>query len=711
MSVSNNNITTRTNSDVLHLNGREAQIAQFNSRPDDALTMLSFTAAFLLNQYELKRIMPLTVYSEPGLIYVSLTESLLIVSSSYEEYDWLSAIFVGLQLRKLYFDAFREAFARANSIVLACLYSGPRRRFVDRVTRSMARASVRWVALLLSIIGSLVVFTSFLSPATIHSAHDKAQAWRDSFHDNAGRTGFEEKIIGYGPKVYHQVQSWWMQLFPESEELRGLQPQEEEVDEFARCRVYTYYDKSKKSEDTEALLQVWIKAWWAIGLFPVVLTNEISVKHDQYAYIHEKFADVGLNLERIDAVLAMDYMNYEGMLTANYVFPMAPANDDLLREMRQCQVLDVMTKYRSTRDDIMRGSSLAYKVLAQSLVKYDSVVDRKRVEVLGMEGVPGVNFRELEETKTFAVYDDETVKKIYPKLFEGKPVGKGGKSFSFVKNQLASLVNGHLQDNFLVNHRGGIEVLTPDVDISDVDFVSRPSLRVAMELVRCNLTPLPKTCAPQHTSATTKCFDCSKLVSSSIIKQVPSYELKDFTFFVGNVPHPLTLLAMDRQNVEIDAAIVRASARDIWAKRALAGALTRHASAIQGLVHLSESLWRNEDNHLPDAQIWQTFENSSYADLEYEVGFSLPELKASLDQLAHTTREKSSGIRSTLNKAREIVYSKTDPVPKARELTEAWSQYDAGAHQLISNYVDYKSHRLETMKAANRGAFVILELP
>ncbi|CCG80697.1 Putative uncharacterized protein [Taphrina deformans PYCC 5710] len=480
-----------------------------------------------------------------------------------------------------------------------------------------------------------------------------------------------------------------------------------------RCRVYTYYDKTTKSEDTEALLQVWLKSWWALGLYPVILTNEISIKHPEYKSLRDKYADAGFSLERLDAILAMDYMNYEGMLTAPYVFPIASTNDAMLKQMRQCQVLDVMTKYRSSRDDIMRGSSMAYKILVKALVTYNGPVDKKRVGVLGIEGVPGANFRELEDTKTFAVYDKETVEKLYPKLYDGRPVGKGGKTFTFVKSELAALVNGHLQDNFLVNHRNGIEVLSPELAITDSDFTSRSSLRIAMELTRCNLTPLPKTCSPQHASSTTKCFDCTQLISSAIIKPVTGFVPKNATFFIGSVPHPLTLLALEKMTTELDAATIRDSKQNAWSKGTLTQALPRHSGAIQGLVFLSNSLYSHEDLQLPDAHMWHLLEQDVDAgEAEYTFGFSLPELKTSLDQLAQSSKQKSTKFQENFAEIKALVGQPLEKkvTSKAMEVTEAWSQYDAGAHQLIKNYIRYRSATLQAMKRENSGAFVVLAL-
>ena len=567
----------------------------------------------------------------------------------------------------------------------------------------------------MSLVTAAIVLTSIFSPATLLTAQGAASGLRSSFQDNAAPGGINEKFSTYVPKVYDQVQSWWNRLFPETEELRGLKPTEEVASEELpdpRCRVYTYYDKKMKSEDTEALLQVWLKAWWSAGMHPVILTNEMSTKHPHHKSLHEKYTDTGIDMTRLDAVLAMAQMEFEGSLVANYVFPMAPPNDPTLVQMRQCQVLDVLTKYRVTRDDLLRGSSMAYKILVKALVDNVERVDPERVRVLGIEGVPGANFRELEHTKSFAVYDPETVKKLYPKLFQGKPVGKGGKSFSFVKNQLAALVNGHLQDNFLINHRNGIEVLDPDLGIPESGYLARPSLRIGMEMSRCNLTPLPKTCAPQHTSQTTKCMDCSQIISSAFIKQVPGFVPKNHTFFIGTVPHPLTTLASGQEVLDFSAQTIRGSPRDIWSRKSITAALPPKSGAIRGLVFLSNSLWANEDQGLPDAQSWHLAEQEiDVSALEYDVGFTLPELRASLDSIERTPAEKSTQFQAKRLAIREMI-SKAEnaTMSDAISVVEAWSQFDAGAHQLIKNYLEYKKKRLDRCKAENRDAFAILEL-
>lgn len=122
----------------------------------------------------------------------------------------------------------------------------------------MARAWVRWAILLISISSILL---AIFSPSTLRTAQAK-------YHDNASPGGINEKLGSYAPKAYEHVRSWWGRLFSDAEEPRGLQLELDALDD-SRCKVYTYYDKSAKSEDHEALLQVWLRAWWSLGLFPV----------------------------------------------------------------------------------------------------------------------------------------------------------------------------------------------------------------------------------------------------------------------------------------------------------------------------------------------------------------------------------------------------------------------------------------------------------
>lgn len=578
----------------------------------------------------------------------------------------------------------------------------------------MARASIRWAGLLISIITALVILTSIFSPATLLSAQDVAQDWREKFQDNAAPGGMQGNLGIYAPKVYDQVQSWWNRLFPDDEELRGLQLLDDT--EESRCRIYTYYDKTAKSEDTEALLQVWLKAWWAVGMSPVILTNDMSLKHAEYSNLHKNYDGSGLDLEKLDAIMAMDQMKFEGMLVSNFVFPMARTDDALLQQMRQCQVLDALSRYIGSGDHVMRGSSLAYGVLIKALLSREEALDRQEIERKGFGAVPGFFPRDLEATETFAIYDPATVKELYPSLYKGEPVEQGGKSFTFSKHQLASLVNRHLQDNFLSNFQQGIEVLAPKLGITDSEHLYKPAMVIAMELLRCNLTPLLRSCPPTRKSKKDGCFRCDQLVSSAVIRPVEGFAPKNSTFLVGNVAHPLTLLAVGQDSRDFSAAAIRNSPRDVWSKKTLTPTLRPKAGAVQGLIFLSDSLFKNEDRYLPDTHIWATFERPNLADLEYEVGFILPELRTSLEEADRASAEKSPKFHKATQETkamindREIKDRSDVALQKAVEISEAWAQYDAGAHQLIGHYVHFKGKKLEHMKAVNRGAFAVSTL-
>lgn len=576
----------------------------------------------------------------------------------------------------------------------------------------MARATIRWTGLLVSLVAALVILLSIFSPSTIYSAQDVAHQLQDKFNDNASPGSINEKLGDYGPRAYRQVQSWWSRVFQGVAEPRGLQPEEGDAEDIPRCKVYTYYDKRTKSEDTEALLQVWLKAWWALGLFPVILTNEMSSKHPDYQQLHKQYGDSGLDIEKLDAILAMDHMGAEGMLTSAYVFPMTTLDDKMLRQMRKCQVLDVLSKYKHAKDDILRGSSLAYKIVVKALIKNSEPLDPELVPS-GLEAVPGVWFRIHEEIQTFAVYSQTTVQALYPTLFDKNPVTSSeGKKFYFVKGQLASLVNSHLQDNFLNNHRSGVTVLSPLLGGIVGDVLSKPSLRIAKELLHCNLSPLPgPTCPPNRALTITKCFSCSQLVSSAFIKPIQQFQPQNSTYFIGNVPHPLSTLLLSQRTEDLSPKAIRDSPRDSWIKSSLSASLHSKSGPIQGLIFLSESLWKNEDNLLPDAHLWRIFEEDQFSDIEYDVGFTLPGLRSGVDESSSDALGRSPPSYLNPSKLRSMITDPQDERAKAGlSMIEVWSQYDTGSHQLIQNYQEYKAGRLRVMMDVNKEAFSEIEL-
>lgn len=350
---------------------------------------------------------------------------------------------------------------------------------------------------------------------------------------------------------------------------------------------------------------------------------------------------------------------------------------------------------------------MAYKIVVKALVDNQEPLDPKLVASAGLEAVPGVGFRIIEEIQTFAVYSRENVDALYPDLSDKKGI-MGDKGVR--QGQLASLVNRHLQNNFLKNHRA-IEVLHPIDTGAMGSSLSKPSMNLAKALLRCNVTPLPiSACPPNRASVDANCFDCSELIPSATIRPVQEFAPRNSTYFIGAVPHPLTTLYLNQEKKDFTPTAIRSSSRDVWVRKTLRSTLRSAAGAMQGLVFLSDSLWKNEENLLPNAHSWYTFERGFQTNTEYEVGFQF-DLQDHFDEAIVSSADGPSHFQSGLQETLAIVTNVTSAEDrKTLETVEAWSQYDAGAHQLIQSYVDYKLHSLESMKAVNKRAFSVLEL-
>lgn len=50
-----------------------------------------------------------------------------------------------------------------------------------------------------------------------------------------------------------------------------------------RCPIYAYYDRDvKKSGADDAVMLAWRRAWWAMGLHPVILSVDDAKEHGMY---------------------------------------------------------------------------------------------------------------------------------------------------------------------------------------------------------------------------------------------------------------------------------------------------------------------------------------------------------------------------------------------------------------------------------------------
>lgn len=315
--------------------------------------------------------------------------------------------------------------------------------------------------------------------------------------------------------------------------------------------VYTYYDttlerdKGIKKADRQ-LLNTWRRAWWAQGFRPVVLTQADAIANPLHRKLGLKGVPKALERE-FHRWLAWSHMG-TGLLSDYRCFPMSAYDDPVLSWLRRGQYSQLV-KFKNLESGLFAGEKAqihgALKVLLTDvrLSTFKSVKD----------GIPASSFR-TEKGSAFAYYSTPTLARHYSSI-----------SQSFVLNpikgtaQLIQLVTSHLHTTWQNTFSTGIAILKPLP--AHTTALIEPAIHLAQLLVECSNSTYPTSCPPNQA----RCTPCVSVRPRIYLSS--SYTNTTSLFTIATVPHPLTLLALNRAspslNLTIDH-IRRNTDRDSW---------------------------------------------------------------------------------------------------------------------------------------------------
>ncbi|KAJ5482734.1 hypothetical protein N7539_006180 [Penicillium diatomitis] len=464
-----------------------------------------------------------------------------------------------------------------------------------------------------------------------------------------------------------------------------------------RRRVYTYYNPQynpkkytgKELKDSrkadEKLLLAWRRAWFAQGFRPIILTPGDAMK-SPYGEIVQKLK---LNPEMENEVfrwLAWGHMG-TGILADFECFPMARYDDNLLTALRRGMAPEFITRfdnfqgglYSGEKQQINRAIESAVKKLEDNSLSFTDSID------------PAL-FR-VEQPTALAYYKSSSITSLYPAIHE-----KISQNPASGRLQLVELINAHLHSTFQSSFPAGLAVLKPFREHTTA--LVEPALRLAKALIQCPQSPIPKSCPPNIPD----CRPCASGKTPMRISQPSGFKNTTFLFTIGTLPHPYTLISLQKNSDAVTTRQVRRETeRDVWVTEVTKehlgqelGASSRAAvfkQVVAGDQAVANSLWMTVES-LP-AEAGQSLPAELLDEFEWQFGFQIPRGNAiepntpNDKESVQNNNPSQQGVDKEyelIKKAREVIRSKDANQKKIKDVAEAWNLADTEVWRFVKAY-------------------------
>lgn len=478
-----------------------------------------------------------------------------------------------------------------------------------------------------------------------------------------------------------------------------------------RPPVYTYYDSEqrigeKSIEVDQELLLTWRRAWWAHGFRPVVLGRAEARNNPLYERMPGRRLSESLEFE-MNRWLAWGYMG-TGLLADLHCIPMGSSEDPFLSFLRRGQY-PALTKFKGFGIGLVAAEKQHVVEAIQEVLSSGKLETAKTfLEVLSTD-----RFK-TEQAGAIALYDSATLTSKYPALAE-KLVAKPDEG----RLALNAMINSHLHSTWQNIFDKGIAVLKPLP--AHTTALIAPTLRLANLLAQCPESMIPSSCPPNR-------LKCTPCISSRVQITTPSsFRNTSSLYSIGTVPHPYTIITLNKQSDDITARHIRRDTeRDPWLMaitQSILGTGRGGPSRVVGFKDAvasesgrSRSLWltteqipvsasaSNNSTPLPDEWL---------ANLDWHFGFSIPrtpihhgesttpvpgperrpktkaglpaEKKKSYDPDPVTEAQLAIEME-LLDKARRVLGTKDARLGRIRKVAEAWNLADAEAWRFARAY-------------------------
>ena len=450
-----------------------------------------------------------------------------------------------------------------------------------------------------------------------------------------------------------------------------------------RPPVYTYYEPDSKKDDASKkadghLLLAWRRAWYAKGFRPVVLSQAEAMKNPLFEEVQRRQLDPELELDLLKW-LAWGHMG-SGLFADWLCFPMARYDDPTFSYLRAGAIPEFITRFSTLDRALFAGEKTRINAAIKAAVQDAS---EKSSSILDL--IPADLFRE-EQSNALAYYTPNIVSATYHDFAE-----KYDSHSAAAQKALVELIDTHLHTTFLNSFPSGLTVLKPLPEHTTA--LVQPAVQLAQALSKCPTSEFTDTCPPNRPS----CKPCSK--SKAIpINQPQQFKNDTNAYSIGVLPHPLTLIALQHDSVEIDASYIRRETpRDPWLAAVTSELLgpTRGNSArvvafkdlVAGDEFGSSTFWMTVEN-LP-AKEGDNLPATLVSELEWYFGFKIQTGDAS-DEVKKSEEEadKKPSLEQEyelIRQARDMLRDKSGRI-SLRNVAEAWNLADIEAWRFVQAY-------------------------
>lgn len=467
-----------------------------------------------------------------------------------------------------------------------------------------------------------------------------------------------------------------------------------------RRPIYTYYNakynpnkangkelKELQNADAELLL-AWRRAWFAQGFRPVVLTPGDAMKNPNYEVVQKlKLASKMEN--EVFSWLAWGHMG-TGLLADFHCFPMARYDDPILMYLRRGVAPESITRFENLKNGLYAADKSRIDAAVQSAVLKLTDQTQSFVDLIEPEAF------KVEAPSALAFYKSAAVTSHYPIIHE-----KMGQNPVNGQLALVQLINAHLHNQFHISFPAGLAVLKPFPQHTTA--LVEPALRLGKALIQCPESPMPESCPPNQP----ECHPCGAAKQPMRISQPTTYKNTTFLFTIGTLPHPYTLISLQRNSEEVTTAqIRRETTRDAWLSDVTKDHLGPElGSSYRGVIFkqvvagddaVGNSLWMTVES-LP-AQAGQSLPAELLDEFEWQFGFKIPrggkidpatenDKDSAKSAQDHTPSEQGVGKEYELiQKAREVLKDKDTNRINIKDVAEAWNLADTEVWRFVKAY-------------------------
>ena len=467
-----------------------------------------------------------------------------------------------------------------------------------------------------------------------------------------------------------------------------------------RRPIYTYYNtkfnpnkangkdlKDLQNADAELLL-AWRRAWYAQGFRPVVLTPGDAMKNPNYEIVQRlKLAPKVEN--EVFGWLAWGHMG-TGMLADFHCFPMARYDDPMLSYLRRGSMPEVITRFENIKNALYSAEKSRIAEAVEAAVKKLEDKTPSFVDLIAPE------LFKVEQPHALAFYKSAAITSHYASVHE-----KMGQNPAAGQLALVQLINSHLHNTFQNSFPAGLAVLKPFPQHTTA--LVEPALRLAKALIQCPESPIPESCPPNLPD----CRSCHSAKQPMRISQPPTYKNTTFLFTIGTLPHPYTLVSLQKKSDVITTPqIRRETERDAWLSEVTKEDLGPELGAsyrgvvfkqvVAGEDAVGTSLWMTVES-LP-AEAGQTLPSELLDEFEWQFGFKIPrggKIDPATENDQHTAKsaqdrtpsEQGVGIEYELiQKARDTIKDKDTNRINIKDVVEAWNLADTEVWRFVKAY-------------------------